>query len=68
MCTGAILLYNISRVVMGENRTYVGGEDLLREKGIELVNMDDDDCYKLLQKFIKEKPGDWDEDIGEEGS
>ncbi|KAF3934576.1 hypothetical protein ABW20_dc0100426 [Dactylellina cionopaga] len=66
MCTGAILLYKIPRVVMGENKTFVGGEDWLQTKGIEVVNLDDEGCYELMQKFIKERPEDWEEDIGEE--
>ncbi|KAK6526426.1 cytosine deaminase [Orbilia ellipsospora] len=66
MCTGAILLYKIPRVVMGENKTFVGGEELLRSRGVEVVNLDDDGCFGLLQRFIKARPGDWGEDIGEE--
>jgi len=66
MCTGAILLYGIPRVVMGENRTFVGGEDLLRSRGVEVVNLDSDECYELLQGFVREHPEVWNEDIGEE--
>ena len=66
MCTGAILLYGIPRVVMGENRTYVGGEDLLRSRGVEVVNLDSDECHELLQGFVREHPEIWNEDIGEE--
>ncbi|KAL6942124.1 Cytosine deaminase [Hanseniaspora vineae] len=66
MCTGSVLLYSIPRVVMGENKTFVGGEDLLKARGVELVNFDDAECYNLLQKFIKEKPHEWNEDIGVE--
>jgi len=66
MCTGAILLYGIRRVVMGENRTFVGGEDLLRSRGVEVVNLDSDECYELLQGFVLEHPEIWNEDIGEE--
>jgi cytosine deaminase len=66
MCTGAILLYGIPRVVMGENRTFVGGEDLLRSRGVEVVNLDSDECHELLQGFIREHPEVWNEDIGEE--
>ncbi|KAF3154955.1 cytosine deaminase [Orbilia oligospora] len=67
MCTGAILLYKISRVVIGENRTFVGSEDWLGVKGVEFVVMDDEECRKLMERFIEERPGDWGEDIGEEG-
>jgi creatinine deaminase len=66
MCTGAILLYGIPRLVMGENRTFVGGEDYLRSRGVEVVNLDSSECYDLLQGFINEHPEVWNEDIGEE--
>lgn len=66
MCTGAILLYGIPRVVMGENRTFVGGEELLRSRGVEVVNLDSAECYELLQGFVQEHPEVWNEDIGEE--
>jgi len=68
MCTGAILLYEIPRVVLGENRTFLGAEDLLRANGIEVVNVDSDECYRLMQEFIAEHPELWNEDIGEEGA
>jgi cytosine/creatinine deaminase len=66
MCTGAILLYGIPRLVIGENRTFVGGEDLLRSRGVEVVNLDSTECYDLMQGFIAEHPEIWYEDIGEE--
>ena len=66
MCTGAILLYGIPRLVMGENRTFVGGEDLLRARGVEVVNLDSQECFDLLHGFIAEHPEIWNEDIGEE--
>ncbi|KAF7983568.1 hypothetical protein HWV62_21162 [Athelia sp. TMB] len=65
MCTGAILLYNIPRVVIGENVTFKGEEDLLKSRGVEVVVLDDPECKELMQKFIKAKPEDWYEDIGE---
>ncbi len=65
MCSGAILLYGIPRVVMGENRTFVGAEDLLRERGVEVINLDLDECYQLMSEFIAENPSLWNEDIGE---
>jgi cytosine/creatinine deaminase len=67
MCTGAILLYGIPRVVMGENRTFVGAEDLLRASGVEVVNLDSEECYRLMLDFIAEHPEIWYEDIGEDG-
>ncbi len=66
MCTGAILLYGIPRLVIGENRTFMGGEDLLRSRGVEVVNLDSSACYDLMQGFIAEHPEIWNEDIGEE--
>jgi cytosine deaminase len=66
MCTGAILLYRIPRVVIGENRTFLGGEDLLRSRGVEVVNLDSAECFELLHGFIAEHPEIWNEDIGEE--
>jgi cytosine deaminase len=65
MCTGAILLYGIPRVVIGENRTFMGGEELLRSRGVELVNLDSPECYSLMQEFIARYPEIWNEDIGE---
>jgi cytosine deaminase len=66
MCTGAILLYGIRRVVMGENRTFVGGEDLLRSRGVDVVNLDVQECVDLMNEFIAARPEIWNEDIGEE--
>ncbi|MFN8619839.1 MAG: nucleoside deaminase [Chloroflexota bacterium] len=66
MCTGAILLYKIPRVVIGENRTFMGNEALLRERGVEVVNLDDPACKQLMDDFIAQYPDVWNEDIGEE--
>src|SRR5829696_8867235 len=66
MCTGAILLYGIPRLVVGENSTFYGGEDYLRSRGVEVVNLDSTACYDLLHQFIGEHPEIWNEDIGEE--
>jgi creatinine deaminase len=66
MCTGAILLYEIPRVVIGENRTFLGAEDLLRSQGVEVVVVDSEECYRLMQDFVAEHPEIWFEDIGEE--
>lgn len=59
MCTGACLLYGISRVVIGENRTFLGGEAYLRQRGVEVVVLDSKDCYELMKRFIEEKPELW---------
>jgi cytosine deaminase len=66
MCTGAILLYGIPRVVVGENRNFVGGEELLASRGVELVVLDDAECVDLMATFIAENPTLWNEDIGVE--
>ena len=64
MCTGAILLYKIPKVIVGENRTFYGGEDLLRSRGVEVVVLDDDECTMLMTEFISDRPSLWNEDIG----
>lgn len=64
MCTGAILLYGIPRVVVGENRTFLGNEGLLRERGIEVEIVDDERCVEMMTRFIDERPELWNEDIG----
>ena len=66
MCTGAILLYKIPRVVIGENRTFLGNEALLRSRGVEVAVLDDPECYRLMQDFIARYPEIWNEDIGED--
>ncbi|KAJ3195187.1 cytosine deaminase [Irineochytrium annulatum] len=64
MCTGAILLYGIPRVVIGENETFMGGEKLLKERGVEVIVVKSAECRELMRKFIEEKPELWNEDIG----
>lgn len=64
MCTGACLLYKITRVVMGENDTFVGGEDWLKAKGVELVNLNDKRCRDLMRFYIESNADEWNEDIG----
>ena len=64
MCSGAILLYGIPRVVIGENRTFRGEEDLLRSRGVSLDVVDDPACAELLASFIQKHPELWNEDIG----
>jgi cytosine deaminase len=66
MCTGAILLYGIPRVVIGENETFMGGEDYLRSRGVEVVDLDSAECKALMAEFIERYPDVWNEDIGEE--
>lgn len=66
MCTGAILLYGIPKVVIGENRTFMGEEDLLRSRGVEVVVLDDEACVQMMRDFIAAEPTLWNEDIGVE--
>lgn len=65
MCSGAILLYKIPRVVVGENRTFQGPEEHLRARGVALDIVDDAECVQLMAEFIRENPELWNEDIGE---
>ncbi len=64
MCSGTILLYGIPKVIIGENKTFLGEEDLLRTRGVEVIVADDADCYRLMQQFISKSPKLWNEDIG----
>jgi cytosine/creatinine deaminase len=65
MCTGAILLYGIPRVVIGENQTFMGDEDLLRSRGVQIEVVQDPRCTRMMERFIREHPELWHEDIGE---
>jgi cytosine deaminase len=65
MCSGAILLYGIPRVVIGENRTFMGEEELLRSRGVEVKVVQDPACILLMERFIAAHPELWSEDIGE---
>ena len=64
MCSGAILLYGIPKVVIGENRTFVGEEDLLRSRGVIIEVVQDPACEQLLADFVRHHPALWNEDIG----
>ncbi|GFF29984.1 cytosine deaminase [Aspergillus udagawae] len=63
MCTGACVLYKVKRVVIGENKNFMGGEEYLLNRGKEVVVLDNEECKQLMEKFIKEKPELWNEDI-----
>lgn len=65
MCTGAILLYGIPRVVIGENQTFLGSEELLRRSGVEVINLQSQRCIDLMTRFIADSPELWNEDIGQ---
>jgi len=64
MCSGAILLYGIPRIVIGENQTFMGEEELLRSRGVTLEVLQDATCIRLMREFIAAHPHLWDEDIG----
>jgi cytosine deaminase len=65
MCSGAILLYRIPRVVVGENSTFQGPEDYLRSRGVDIEIVDNAECRHLMEEFIAANPSLWNEDIGE---
>ena len=64
MCSGAILLYGIPTVIVGENRTFIGEEALLRSRGVEVRVLQNAECIRLMEDFIATKPELWNEDIG----
>ncbi len=64
MCSGAILLYGIPRVIVGENRTFMGEEELLRQRGVTVEMVQDEECIRLMKEFIARNPTLWNEDIG----
>jgi creatinine deaminase len=65
MCTGAILLYGIPKVVIGENTTFMGEEELLKSRGVEIEVVQSEKCVDLMRRFIEANPTVWNEDIGE---
>jgi len=65
MCSGAVLLYGIPKVVVGENRTFCGPEEYLRSRDVEVIIADDQECIELMETFIEKNPELWNEDIGE---
>src|SRR5262249_41909791 len=64
MCTGTTLLYRIPRVVIGENQNFLGAEDLFRQRGVEIVVLDDAECVEMMREFIRKHVDLWNEDIG----
>ena len=67
MCSGAILLYGIPHVIVGENRTFLGEEELLRARGVHVEVVQDERCMRMMEQFIAAHPGLWNEDIGKVG-
>jgi creatinine deaminase len=64
MCSGAVLLYKILRVVIGENKTFQGSESYMRKRGVKIINLDIAECKNMMKKFIEKHPKLWNEDIG----
>ena len=64
MCSGAVLLYGIKKIVIGENRTFTGPENYLKSRGVEVIIIDDNECSQLMEGFITKNPELWNEDIG----
>lgn len=64
MCTGTALLYRIPRVIVGENRNFLGAEDLFRQRGVQVVVLDDAECIEMMARFIRDHADLWNEDIG----
>jgi len=64
MCSGAILLYGIKRIVVGENRTFLGEEELLRQRGVSVEVRQEERCIEMMRRFIRDHPSLWNEDIG----
>ena len=64
MCSGAILLYGIPRVIIGENQTFLGEEELLRSRGVAVEVLQNEECIRLMAEFIRQNPTVWNEDIG----
>ncbi|OWZ06788.1 Cytosine deaminase [Phytophthora megakarya] len=64
MCSGAVLLYKIPTVIVGENKTFQGPEEYVRSRGVDLKVLQDETCIKLMEDFIQDKPQLWNEDIG----
>ncbi len=64
MCSGTALLYKIPRIIVGENKTFQGPEEYVRSRGVDLQVINDPECIEMMQKFIRESPALWNEDIG----
>ncbi len=68
MCSGAIMLYGIPKVVVGENQTFMGGKSLLKSRGVDVEDLQDQTCIDLMNDFIAARPSLWNEDTGEPGT
>ena len=68
MCSGAVLLYNIPRVVIGDNTTLMGAESLLKDNDVEIIVLNDSRCKELFEKFVMENPGVWEHELAKVGN
>ena len=64
LCAGAIIQFGIKKIIVGESRTFAGAEELMLQHGVEIINLDNSECFELMQKFIKQNHELWNEDIG----
>lgn len=64
MCSGAVLLYGIPKIVIGENKNFIGEEELLRSRGVDIEILQEPSCIKMMSDFIAQNPQLWDEDVG----
>ncbi len=65
MCAGTVVQFSIKKVIVGENKTFSGAEDFMKQHGVEVINLGNKECIEMMEKFIREKPLLWNEDIGE---
>ena len=65
MCAGTVVQFNIKKVIVGENKTFAGAEEFMKQHGVEIINLQNTECIEMMEKFIREKPLLWNEDIGE---
>ena len=65
LCAGAVVQFGIKKVIVGENKTFEGAEEFMKQHGVEIVNLQNEECIDMMEQFIEEKPELWNEDIGE---
>lgn len=65
LCAGAVVQFGIKKVIVGENKTFDGAEDFMKQHGVEVINLQNEECINMMENFIEEKPELWNEDIGE---
>src|SRR6185436_18810422 len=65
LCAGAVVQFGIKKIIAGESRTFPGAVEFMKQHGVEIINLDNEECIRMMEDFIREKPGLWNEDIGE---